>query len=409
MRIVGESEIRAAVAALRRDEPRVVVGGNTATPWQLLRAVDQALPRYRVFVLNPQDPWPQRDGLITESPFIGPGVRGRDDVDFLPMRLSLVPRLFATSRRPDVVLVQTSAPHRGRVSLGIEVNILPAAIQAVRREGGLVIAQVNPQMPYTFGDAELDEDLVDFALEVDTPLPTLEPRLIDDAARGIGERIASRIGDGATLQMGIGQLPDAALQFLGDRRHLGIWTEMISDGVVALDRAGSLDIDRVISTTFMFGSEDLYRWAHRNPRVVLRRTEVANNPARIADQPSMISINTAVEVDLYAQANASYVRGRVFSGFGGQPDFVSGALHSRDGQAILALRSWHEKSGASTIVPLLSAPVCSFQHSAVVTEHGVAALWGFSQSEQAAALISQAADPRARDDLRRAAARLGLL
>lgn len=399
MQTVGATDIERRVATLGIREPRVVVSGNFATPWRLLAIVDRALERYRAFVLNPQRGWPERDGLITESPFIGEGVRRSANVEFLPMRLSLVPRLFASSRPPDVVLIQTSSPHRGRVSLGIEVNIMPAAIHEVRRRGGLVIAQVNPQMPYTVGDGEIDDELIDLALEVDEPLPSPRERPVDPAAAQIGENIASLASDGSTLQMGIGLLPDAALMFMHGYRHLGVWSEMISDGVMGLDRSGSIDPDRVITSTFLYGSPDLYRWVHRNPRVVMRRTEVANNPARIAEQASMLSINTALEVDLYAQANASYVRGLVYSGFGGQPDFVSGALHSRNGQAVLALRSWHDKSDQSTVVPLVSDPVCSFQHSAIVTEQGVASLFGRSQSEQARSIIEYAAHPRARATL----------
>jgi acyl-CoA hydrolase len=193
------------------------------------------------------------------------------------------------------------------------------------------------------------------------------------------------------------------------RRHLGVWSEMVSDGIMRLDRAGAIDVNRVMTSTFLFGTPELYRWADENPRLVMRRTEVANNPARIADQPAMLSINTALQVDLYAQSNASFVRGRIYSGFGGQPDFVSGALHSRGGQAVLALRSWHDKTDASNIVPLLDNPVCSFQHSAIVTEHGVAPIFGFSQKSQALSLIANAAHPRARDELSEAAQRMYLL
>ncbi len=409
MRTVTEEDVGHQLESVAHDEPRVVVSGNFATPWTLINIANESLEKFRAFVLNPQRGWPERSGLITETPFVGEGVRYASGVEFLPMRLSLVPRLFASTRPPDVVLVQTSPPHRGRVSLGIEVNILPAAIHEARRRGGVVVAQLNPQMPYTVGDGEIDAELIDFAVEVDEPLPSPVARPIDEGASRIGRNVASLASDGATLQMGIGLLPDAALSFMGQRRHLGVWSEMISDGVMMLDRAGAIDPDRVITSTFLYGSAELYRWVQHNPRVVMRRTEVANNPARIAEQPAMLSINTALEVDLYAQANASYVHGAIYSGFGGQPDFVSGALHSRDGQAVLALRSWHEKTDRSTVVPILRDPVCSFQHSAVVTDQGVATLFGRSQSDQARALIEFAAEPKARDDLARAATTLGIL
>jgi acyl-CoA hydrolase len=184
---------------------------------------------------------------------------------------------------------------------------------------------------------------------------------------------------------------------------------MVSDGIMRLDHAGAIDVNRVMTSTFLFGTPELYAWANENPRLVMRRTEVANNPSRIADQPSMLSINTALQVDLYAQSNASFVRGRIYSGFGGQPDFVSGALHSRGGQAVLALRSWHEKSDTSNIVPILTDPVCSFQHSMIVTEQGIAPIFGFSQQSQAQSLIEHAAHPRAREELSKAAHDMYLL
>ena len=183
---------------------------------------------------------------------------------------------------------------------------------------------------------------------------------------------------------------------------------MVSDGVMHLEHAGALDTSRPIVSTFLFGSPEFYAWADDNPRLVMHRTESVNDPARIAQHPAMLSINTALEVDLFAQANASYVRGRIYSGFGGQPDFVSGALHSRGGQAVIAMRSWHDKSERSTIVPMLASPVCSFQHSVVVTEVGTAAIFGRSQRAQARLLIDDAAHPRAREGLWAAATSLGL-
>ena len=409
MQIVPLSVVGDRLEALGPDEPRIVVSGNFATPWELVHLAVEKIPTFRFFVLNPQAGWPRREGIITETPFVGTGVRSDDDLKYLPMRLSLVPRLFATSRPPDVVMIQTSTPRNGKVSLGIECNLLPAALEEVRRRGGLVVAQMNAHMPYTFGDAEIIVDDIDLAIEVDAALPSPVEREPDDAARVIGENVASLASDGATLQTGIGQVPDAALDQMHHHRHLGVWSEMVSDGIMRLDRAGALDVSRLMTSTFLFGSAELYEWVNENPRLVMRRTEVANNPARIADQPAMLSINTALQVDLYAQSNASFVRGRIYSGFGGQPDFVSGALHSRGGQAVLALRSWHEKSQSSNIVPILADPVCSFQHSVIITEQGIAPIFGFSQRSQAKSLIENAADPRARESLSAAAQEMYLL
>ena len=408
MQVVNQSVIAERLRSLSTDEPRIVVSGNFATPWELVALVDHTLERCRAFVMNPQLGWPCRSGFITETPFVGPGVRQDQWLDYLPMRLSLVPRLFGAMRPPDVVLLHCSTPRDGKISLGIEVNILPAAIEQVRRRGGLVIAQINPQMPYTRGDSEIDADQVDLAIEVDSPLRSPSPRPLDDVALAIGERVAALASDGCTLQMGIGQLPDAALSHMRGQRSMGVWSELVSDGVLQLERAGALNPQRPVTATFAFGSPELYAWMHDNPRLVMRRTEVTNDPSRISAQPAMLSINTAVEVDLYAQANASYVKGSIYSGFGGQPDFVVGALHSEGGHAVLCLRSWHHPSDSSTIVPILHQPVCSFQHSSVITEQGRAEIFGRSQHAQARLLIESAAHPRARQSLLEAADSLGL-
>jgi len=409
MQIITEGEVARRLAELPGDEPRVVVSGNFATPWELVRILEATLPRCRAFILNPQEGWPIREGFVTESPFVGPGARKDPYLDYLPMRLSLVPRLFALNRPPDAVLVTASAPKNGKVSLGIEVNILPAAIEEVRRRGGIVIAEINPHMPYTRGDGEFDVAMIDYAIEVDHALPTPVERPLDDVALAIGANVASLASDGGTLQMGIGQLPDAALSHMHHLRHMGVWSELVSDGVMQLEREGVLDRSRLIVSTFLFGTTEMYEWAHDNPRLSMRRTETVNDPARIAEHPSMLSINTAIQIDLYAQANASYVRGIIYSGYGGQPDFVSGALHSANGQAVLALRSWHEKSEASNILSVLHDPVCSFQHSVVVTEQGLAPLFGRSQHAQARLLIEQTAHPKARPNLFEEAGALGLL
>jgi acyl-CoA hydrolase len=409
MQIVTEAVVAERLRALPGDEPRIVVSGNYATPWELVRILDASLPRCRAFVMNAQSGWPCREGFVTETPFVGPGAREEPMLDYLPMRLSLVPKLFNTTRAPDAVLVHASAPRGSKLSLGVEVNILPAAIEQVRRRGGLVVAQINPRMPYTRGDSEIDLDQVDLAIEVDQALPSPSEREPDDSALAIGEMVASLAIEGGTLQMGIGQLPNAALGHMLKRRNLGVWSELVSDGVMNLDRAGALDPAREMTASFLFGSPEFYQWASESTRLVMRRTEIVNDPTNISRHQSMLSINTALQVDLYAQANASYVRGTIYSGFGGQPDFVSGALHSAGGHAVMALRSWHDKSDSSTLIPLIHDPVCSFQHSVVVTEQGLATLFGRSEHAQARLLIERAAHPRARESLWKAAASLGLL
>jgi len=402
VRVVAIESVLRHLQALPHDDPRLVVSGNHAVPWDLLAAADKALGRFRLFMLNAPAGVPDRDGITLETPFVGAGMRGRDALAYFPCRLSLVPALLRQRVQPDVVLLHTAPPRHGLLSLGIEVNILPAAIETARARGALVIAQVNPRMPYTYGDSLLSVDDVDLAVETDAPLDEVQHVAVTDVQRVIGDNVATLVGDGATLQLGIGAIPDAALAALCERRGLRVWSEMISDGVLRLERAGALS-DAPVTTSFAAGTTELHDWLDGNPRVTFTRTERANDPAVIARQPAMTSINAALQVDLFEQANASYVHGRIYSGFGGQTDFVVGALHSVGGHAILALPSWHERSETSTIVERLHSPATSFQHSYVVTEQGVATIWGRSQRDQARELVEHAAAPQARDSLRRAA------
>ncbi len=389
-------------------EPRVVTSGNFATPHATLAALDAVLPAYRLNTVNAQRGLPDREGVVYETSFVGAGMRRHPRLSYVASRLSLVPRLFATTLPPDVVLVHTTMPYKGTVSLGIEVNVLPAAIEAARARGAVVVAQMNPNMPYTFGDAVVPLSRVDYGVEVEEPLASPAPTQRDDASAAIGDRVAHRVKDSSTLQLGIGAVPDAVLHGLLDRSDLRVWSEMFSDGVLALEEAGALDVAVQLTASFLFGSAELYDWVDRNPRVVLLRTETTNEPATIAKNPNMVSVNTALQVDLFAQANASRINGRIFSGFGGQTDFIVGALHSPGGQAIMALRSWHPKADVSTIVPLVDEPVTSFQPTAVVTEQGDAEIFGYDERTQAAHLIDHAAHPQVRDELREEAAALGL-
>ena len=398
MRTIRLDELPSALGSLPAN-PRVVVSGNFATPHAALAALDSAVAVYRLHALNAQVGLPDREGVTLETCFVGPGMRRSAHLVYIPSRLSLVPALFGATCPPDLVVVHTSVPSDGKVSLGIEVNILPAAIEAARARGGIVVAQMNPQMPYTFGDAEIPLEDIDLGIEIDAVLPSPGLMEIDDVSAAIGERVAVRVADGSTMQLGIGAVPDAVLSGLTGRRGLRIWSEMFSDGVLELDRAGALDPDAVLTSSFLFGSPELYRWVDRNPRVAMLRTETTNEPSLIARQPLMTSVNTALQVDLYAQANASRVKGRIYSGFGGQTDFIVGALHSKGGQAILALRSWHPRANVSTIVPMIEEPVTSFQASAIVTENGAAWIWGYDQKSQARHLIRDAAHPDVRDEL----------
>ncbi len=408
MQIVDTAALATALRALP-ERPRVVASGNHSVPWEVLRVLDAHVETYVLNMLNGPPGIPDRDGVTLETSFVGAGQRRRRGLSYLPSRLSLVPVLFREHLPVDAVVVHCAPPREGLLSLGLEVNLLPAAIEACRARGGLVVAMINDRMPYTHGDALVPVEEVDLAHEVSEPLPSPAPAApLGKDALTIGRRVADLVPDGATLQMGIGAVPDAALASLTGHRGLRLWTEMFSDGVLALDREGALEAEYPLTTSFLFGSPELYAWVDGNPRVRMARTERTNDPGLIARQRMMTSINTALEVDLFGQANASRIDARIHSGFGGQPDFIVGALHSPGGQAFLALRSWHPKADVSTIVPLVDEPVTSFQATAIVTEQGVAPLFGAPETEQARALIEQAAHPRVRAELWEEARALGL-
>lgn len=389
--------------------PRIVISGNHATPWEAVSIIDETLPEYRLWALNGQPGLPDRDGVTLETSFVGPGMRKSPRLRYIPSRLSLVPDLFHGPLAPDLVVVHSTPPRGGRVSMGVEVNILPGALEAVRRNHGKVVAQVNDQMPWTSGDALIKTDKIDLLFEANGPLPVAPVTVIDEASAHIGALVASRVANGATLQAGIGAVPDATLRGLTNRRGLRIWTEMFSDSVLALEEVGALDRNVKITASFLFGSPELLEWVDGNDRIKMVRTEVTNDPARIARNPAMVSVNTALQVDLFGQANASRIRTRIHSGFGGQTDFIVGAIHSMGGQAMIALRSWHPKADCSTIVPLVDEPVTSFQMSAVVTEQGFAEVFGQDQRSQARQIIENAAHPAVRAELWEEAEEMGLV
>ena len=406
MRLISEAHLATVLSGLP-ESPRVVAGGNFATPRRLLAVVDASVAEYRLFVLNAQTGMPDRDGVLLESPFVGPGMRGSAGLRYFPSRLSLVPHLLKDALPPDIVLIQTSMPMDGTVSLGIEVNILPAAVEAVRARGGLVIAQLNPRMPYTYGDAVLAVTEIDYAIESGEALPVPASRALGEVAHVIGDRVARLVPENATLQLGIGAVPDAVLRSLRDRRGLAVWSEMFSDGVLDLEKAGALNPHDPITASFAFGSEELYDWLDRNERVRMLRTEKTNDPGLIARRPRLVSVNSALQVDLFAQANASRVHGVIYSGFGGQTDFVVGAMHSPGGRAVIALPSWHPKADVSTVIPRLAGPVTSFQHSFIVSEQGTATIWGQDAVTQAQQIVDHVAHPDARENLRLAGRDLG--
>jgi acyl-CoA hydrolase len=407
MRVINLEQLKVILGNLAPN-PRIVASGNFASPTVLLEAANSEIAEFRLNMLGAQKGIPDREGIIFESSFVGPGMRTSPRLSYVPSRLSLVPVLFRDHFRPDVVFLHTSTQRHDTVSLGTEVNVLPAAIEACRERGGLVFAQANPNMPYTFGDAQIKTSEIDFLIEIDEPLLSKDPTPIGQIAGEIGEQIAAKVENHSTLQLGIGAIPDAVLAALKQRKGMRIWTEMFSDGVLDMHKSGALDKDHPLTASFLFGSRELYDWLHLNQSVRMLRTEKTNDPGQIAKQVKMTSINAALQVDLHDQANASYVRGEVYSGFGGSTDFIVGALHARGGQSFMALPSWHEKAHKSTIVPYLNENVTSFQHSYVATEYGLAACFGRPEKEQARNIIA-IAHPNARDGLRGAAREMRLL
>ena len=398
MRVINTDQLKSVLASLP-ENPRIIASGNFATPNTLLKAADENISEFRLHMLNAQPGIPDREGITYESAFVGHGMRRHPRLEYIPSRLSLLPVVIRDYARPDAVFIHTSERRHDTVSLGTEVNILPAAIETARAHGGVIIAQANKQMPYTYGDAQIYESEIDYLVEVDEPLLTKPETTFAPESLEIGQRIAALIEDNSTLQLGIGAIPDSVLTSLSDRKGLRIWTEMFSDGVLDLFKMGILDPDILLTASFIFGSQELYQWLHLNRRVQMLRTERTNDPSNIAKQAKMQSINAALQIDLFDQANASHVRGEIYSGFGGSTDFIVGALHSRGGRSFMALPSWHPKAQVSTIVPRLTENITSFQHSFVVTEQGAAACFGRTQSEQALNLITQAAHPNAREEL----------
>jgi 4-hydroxybutyrate CoA-transferase len=315
--------------------------------------------------------------------------------DYTPCFFSEIPRLFKNNILPvDVVLMQVAPPDEdGFCSLGVSADYTLPAAECAK----IVIAQVNNQMPWTSG-AKISVDKITYLVEKDEPLIELKPPKIGEVERQIGENVASLIPDGATLQLGIGAIPDAVLLFLKDKKDLGIHSEMFSDGVVFLAELGVITNRRkTINTgkftaTFLMGTRKLYDYVNNNPLVELQPVDYVNDPYIIGQHDNMISINSALQVDLMGQVNAEMIGSKQFSGIGGQVDFIRGASRSNGGKSIIALP-------ATAAGGTISRICCELDHGAavstsrndvhyVVTEFGVAELRGKSLRQRAQALIS---------------------
>ena len=326
--------------------------------------------------------------------------------DYIPISLSEIPRLFRRGeQRIDVALIQVAPPDKhGICSLGVSVEATRAACEVA----DVVIAHINPQMPRTHGDAFIHLNQIDVAYEHDTPLPEHSPSIPEAVNRRIGEQVASLIDDGDCLQMGIGDIPDATLACLDQHRHLGIHTEMFSDGVIPLCESGVIDNSRKrkhpgkLVTGFVLGSKKLYDFVDDNSEVVFLDIEYINSIETICRNPNMVSINSALQVDLSGQVCSDSLGTHIYSGVGGQLDFVTGASLSDHGRSILAFPSTAGGGKYSRIVPVLAlgsgvvTPRGSVHY--IVTEYGIANLRGKSLRDRSKALIN-IAHPDFRDTL----------
>lgn len=418
-----------AIAAGVESGDRIFLTGNCSVPQKLMEALVDRAPNLQdieichALTLGSGDyVAPEMEGHIrANSLFIGPNVRkavqeGR--ADFTPVLLSEFTLLFKNNVLPlDVAFVHLSPPdEHGFCSYGIETGLTKSPAESA----DIIIAEVNENMPRCLGDSFIHVSNIDYIVPVDYPLlelPMSEGGLSDMHIK-IGEYIADLIPDGATMQMGIGAIPDAVLKFLHDKRDLGVHTELFSDSVIDLVEAGVLTNARKtlhpgkITAGFMIGTHRLYEWAHDNPLIELHRTEYINDPFVIAQNDRQVAINSAIEVDLTGQVCADSIGPKLYSGVGGQLDFIYGASRSDGGVPIIALPSTVKGKGISRIVPMLkrgAGVVTSRYHvHYVVTEYGVANLYGKTIRERAKALINIAA-PEFRDELRHQAKNLNYI
>ncbi|MBI4461901.1 MAG: acetyl-CoA hydrolase/transferase family protein [Acidobacteria bacterium] len=363
---------------------------------------------------------PEMEGRFRHTAFfIGANVReavnaGR--ADFVPIFLSEIERLFSTGAMPiDVALIQVSPPdEHGFCSLGVGVDTTLTAAKCART----VVAEVNEQMPRTWGDSFLHTSQIDYLVETNRPLLELPRHPMTELHRAIGRNIADLIEDGATLQLGIGGIPDAVLLYLREKNDLGIHTEMFSDGIMELVKAGIITCERKtlhphkIIASFVLGSRALFDFIDNNPLIELHPVYYTNDPFVIAQNEKMVAINSALQVDLTGQVCSDSIGRTFYSGFGGQTDFIRGAAHAKGGKPIIALPATAKDGSVSRIVPVLDSGAGVVDTRAdvhyVVTEYGVAYLFGLSVRERARALI-RIAHPKFREELAEWAMRAHIL
>jgi len=420
------SSIEEAVSAVKSKD-RVYISGNAATPFRLTEALSQRKDELNdveithVLLLG-DDPLSKpgmEEHFRHNSLFVGPADRAAVNdgrADYTPVFLYEIPQLFYSNSLPlDVAFLHVSPPdEHGFVSLGVECLASKAAAETAK----MVIAQVNDRMPRTLGDSFLHISRLAKLIEVSDELPELNIPTFTEVEKKIGGYIAELVDDGCTLQLGIGGIPNAALKAMFNKRDLGIHTEMVSDGIVEAINAGvitgakkTLHPGKVIAT-FYFGTKDLYDFIDNNPIFETHPTNYTNHPFIVGQNEKMIAINSAIEVDLTGQVCSDSIGTRIYSGFGGQVDFIRGAAQSKGGRPIIALPSSAKNDTISKIVPTLQigAGVVTTRADVhyVVTEYGVAYLHGKNLKERAKALI-EIAHPNFRPQLEEAAKKRKLI
>lgn len=409
-----------AVSLYVHSGQRIFLHGGAATPWALVDAMKAQ--RARLLGVEWVSISTQGGALVTEedrghffanSLFVSAANRHAVNAgggDYVPIFLSEIPRLFRSGLMPiDVCMLHVSPPDtHGYCSLGVSVDVAQAALASAK----IVIAQVNPLMPRTHGDGALHISQVNAFVYHEASLPSLDygAGAQDPVTQSIGQKVAELVEDGATLQMGIGAIPDSVLSCLTQHRNLGVHTEMFSDGVISLVEKGIITnsekkvLPGKIVTGFLVGTQALYDFVDDNPIIAVKPIDFVNDTAIIRKNPKVAAINSALQVDLTGQICADSLGTYQYSGVGGQMDFIRGAALSEGGKPIIALPSVTKK-GISKIMPELTAGagVTTTRAHAhyVVTEYGVAYLFGKNLKQRAEALI-QIAHPDHREDLARA-------
>lgn len=422
----GKRKTAQEALASVRSGSHVLVGSGASEPQELTHALcargdelaDIEILHLMTLGTAPYAQARFKDSFRHNALFIGPNVREavrQGMADYTPCFLSEVPGLIRSGRLPvDVALVQVTPPEEGVCSLGVSVDILKAAVSTAK----YVVAQVNPSLPWTFGDSFLKTEDIDAFVVRKEPLPELPVPAPTPAALAIGRYVARLVADGDTIQVGIGNLPDAILSALAGKKDLGVHSEMISDGVLALWKKGAITGTRKslhpgkIVTSFCMGTRTLYDAVSRNPAFEFHPSDYVNAPSVIARNERMVSINSALQVDLTGQVGADSIGHRFYSGVGGQVDFIRGAAASPGGRSIIALPSTAKGGSVSRIAASLSPGTGVVTSRAdidfVVTEYGIASLKGRNIRERAIALI-QIAHPDHRDALAAEAKDLGYL